>query len=87
MVSMKNDTHQRINITLPSLTLQHLDRVANHGGRSRLIDAAVNFYLSRQKRTLLRKELREGAVARVTRDRTIATELFGLTDLWEMRQA
>lgn len=60
---------------------------ADHGGRSRLIDAAVNFYLGHRKQAQLRDELRLGALARATRDQEIATELFDFTESWGIRQA
>ena len=84
---MKNSTHQRINITLPAQTLHRIDQIAEHGDRSRLIDTAVNLYLTQRTRAQLWKALREGAEARATRDRDIAAALFDLDDPWETRQA
>ena len=86
-MSMINDTQRRINITLPDQTLQQIDRATDHGNRSRLIDAAVNFYLGHQKRANLHNELHEGAVVRAKRDLECAIELFTMTESWETRQA
>jgi len=82
---MKSNAYHRVNITLPSGTLQRIDRVADRGGRSRLIDAAVNFYIGERNRAALRKLLKEGARSRVKRDRQIAADWFDLDDVWEMR--
>lgn len=53
---MKNDTYERVNITLPSQTLRRLDRVAKRGERSQFINDAVTARLDKR----LRKELIEG---------------------------
>jgi CopG family transcriptional regulator / antitoxin EndoAI len=84
---MKNNMYRRVNITLPSQTLQRIDHIANHGTRSRFIDTAVNFYLGQRKRAQLHNDLREGAIARAARDRGIAIELFDFTNSWETQQA
>lgn len=83
---MKSNTYQRVNISLPSKTLQRIDNITEHGDRSRLIDVAVKFYLSQRSREQLRSALREGAIERFSRDREIAVELFGLNDTWENRE-
>lgn len=80
---MKNNV-QRINISLPIRTLKQIDRIADHGSRSLLIDAAVRHFIAARNRTDLRKLLKEGALARAKRDRTVA-ELFDLDDVWGMR--
>ena len=84
---MSNNTHQRINITMPTETLQRIDTIAEHGNRSRFIDTAVNFYMAQRRHTHLRAALQAGAVARATRDRALAIELFDVNDLWETPQA
>lgn len=71
---------QRINISLPAHTLQRLDHIAVQGSRSRLIDQAVNFYLTHRSREQLHAALRKGAITRAERDRSIATELFEMRD-------
>ena len=80
---MKQNTYERINITLPSQTVRLLDDVAEYGSRSRLIDTAVHFYISNYKREQVRAALKEGALARSARDRTLVRELFDFTDTWE----
>lgn len=71
---------QRINVTLPVLTVQLIDRVAGKGERSHLIDYAVRSIIDRQGRRNLRKLLREGATQRAQRDRVLAEEWFRLDD-------
>ena len=83
---MKATAHHRVNITLPSRTLRRIDRVAERGDRSRLIDAAVNFYISRRNRADVRKLLKEGASARAERDRVVAADRFDLDNVWEKRK-
>ena len=53
---MKNDTYERVNITLPSRTLKRIDRSAPRGERSRFISKAVTAYLDKS----VRKELIDG---------------------------
>ena len=81
--NMKSDL-QRVNITLPSQTLQRIDRVARPGTRSRVIDEAVNFYLKEHGRANLRKLLKEGAIANAEQDRKIATDWFHIEkEVWD----
>jgi CopG family transcriptional regulator / antitoxin EndoAI len=75
---------QRVNITLPTRTLRQIDRIAERGNRSQLIDAAVRFYISKRNRTNLRKQLKEGALVHAERDRAVV-ELFDLDDVWGTR--
>ena len=79
---MRADNYQRINITLPSETLRQLDATAKTGDRSRLIDEAVNFYLSQQKRKQLEEAIKEGAIKWRKRDREIAEEMSNADDPW-----
>src|ERR1700733_15180619 len=74
---------QRVNITLPLRTLRQIDRIAERGDRSQLIDAAVNFYINERSRIGLRMLVKEGALARAGRDRA-TVELFDLSDTWGM---
>ena len=83
MIGMKSDTYQRVNISLPSRTLRRIDRVAEQGNRSRLINVAINFYIAERTRQQLRKALQAGAIERAERDRGIAVELFDLNSAWE----
>lgn len=72
--------HRRVNVTLPEETLQLIDRVAKKGDRSRLIDEAVRHYIDNVGRTNLKKRLKEGAIRRAERDRTMAEEWFHLEE-------
>jgi CopG family transcriptional regulator/antitoxin EndoAI len=83
---MKSNAYQRVNISLPRGTLRRIDRTAERGDRSRLIDQAVTFYLKEHARSRLRSLLKEGALARAERDRTLAADLFDLDDLWGKRE-
>lgn len=70
--------HQRVNVTLPENTLALLDRVAEKGARSSFVDRAVRFYIAEVGRANIKKQLRDGALARASRDVTIANEWFSL---------
>lgn len=79
--------HQRVNITLPEDTLRLIDRVAVKGDRSRLIDSAVRHYVDSIGRANLRKQLKEGAIARAGRDLGLTEEWFTLEEeLWQGKQ-
>jgi CopG family transcriptional regulator / antitoxin EndoAI len=71
---------KRINITLPERTIRLLDRIAEKGERSKLIDQAVHFYAERQSRDRLRQLLREGAQRRAQRDLALAEDWFDLEE-------
>ena len=71
---------RRVNIILPEETIRLLDRAAQRGERSRLIDQAVRRYLRGKKLAQLRKLLREGAEKRAARDRGLAEEWFSLDE-------
>ncbi len=79
---MKTDVHERVNISLPGKTLKRIDRVAKQGDRSRLIDAAINFYLTTRSVANLHRALKEGAQVNAKRDLEIAEEMFDLGDTW-----
>jgi CopG family transcriptional regulator / antitoxin EndoAI len=68
--------YRRINITLPPQTLMLVDRLAEKGDRSRLIDEAVRYYVKEMGRARLRQQLQAGAVQRAKRDRILAEEWF-----------
>lgn len=59
---MKNDTYERVNITLPSRTLRRLDRIAPHGERSQFIDEAVRRYLNADLKKSLVKGFKRAAL-------------------------
>ena len=80
---MKTDTYKRLNITLPSKTLERLDATAKQGDRSRLIDTAVKFYLSQQIREQIEESIKAGAIKHRKRDLLFAEETLDLGDLWD----
>jgi CopG family transcriptional regulator/antitoxin EndoAI len=89
-VRMYEDTavNQRINISLPEETLRLLDRVADKGDRSRLIDQAVRYYIDEKGRRELKKRLKEGAIRRATRDLQLTEEWFPLEEeVWNEDRA
>ncbi len=71
---------KRLNITLPEETVRLINRVANRGQRSRLIDQAVNRYVEEEGRAAIRRRLEEGARRRADRDLRIAEEWFTLDE-------
>lgn len=81
---MIRTTHKRINITLPSDTIQLIDRVAEKGDRSRFINEAARYYVREAGKAKLRKFLKEGAVKHAERDLTLAGEWFQLEhEAWQ----
>lgn len=72
--------YRRVNITLPEATIRLIDRAAEKGDRSRLIDAAVKHFVRQVRRSSLRKLLKEGAVRRAERDLLLAEEWFPLEE-------
>ncbi len=72
--------HQRINITLPKETIQLIDRVAEKGSRSALIDKAVRHFVQTIGRARLRARLKKVDPIRAVRDLQIAEEWFALGD-------
>jgi CopG family transcriptional regulator / antitoxin EndoAI len=67
--------YNRINITLPTETLQQLDEFVSKGERSRFINSAIQAYISQIQKEKLRQQLKEGAIRRAERD-------LSLTDDW-----
>ena len=83
MSTTETKNSSRVNITLPPETLRLIDQIAKTGGRSRLINEAVRFYVREVGRAKLRRQLREGAIRRAERDRHLAEEWFALeTEAW-----
>ena len=79
--------HRRINITLPEKTVQLIDRLAQKGDRSRLINEAIVRYFEEVGRRNLRKQIKEGAIKRAERDLEIAKEYFPLEEeAWQQSQ-
>jgi CopG family transcriptional regulator / antitoxin EndoAI len=83
---MKGDItimRKRINISLPEETIELIDRVTEHGDRSRLIDEAVRRYIQETGRANPRKRLEEGAIQRAERDVHLAEEWFTIDgEVW-----
>ena len=74
---------KRINISLPEETIALIDRVIEHGDRSRLNDEAVRRYIQETGKANLRKRLKEGAIRRAERDLHLAEEGFRVDeDVW-----
>ncbi len=67
-------TYRRLNITLPERTVQLVDRVAPRGDRSRVIAEAIRQYVTKARRTELKRRLKEGAVRRAERDKLLVAE-------------
>lgn len=72
--------YRRINITLPDSTVRLMERVADKGERSRLVDEALRQYLRGVTKKSLRKRIKEGALRRSDRDRALAEEWFSLEE-------
>ena len=72
--------NQRVNITLPEETLSLIDRVAEKGDRSRFIDLAIRYYIEAMGKARLKKQIKEGAIARAERDLRLAEEWFALEE-------
>jgi CopG family transcriptional regulator/antitoxin EndoAI len=78
------NVRKRINISLPEETVRLIDRVANKGDRSALIDEAVRNYVSRASRRAVRRRLAEGAERRADRDLEIAEDWLALdNEAWQ----
>lgn len=65
------DVNRRINIVLPEVTIQSIDRMVKHGERSRFIDQAVRHFVANRGTEAVRARLEETAV----RDRDLDSEL------------
>ncbi len=72
--------NRRINITLPSETIELIDRIVNKGDRSRFIDDAVKYYIAETEKTRLREQLKQGAIHRAVRDLEFAEVWFSLEE-------
>ena len=80
MRESKTIIHKRVNITLPDDTLRLLDRLTGKGERSGFLDQAVRFYVGQKGSDNLKKQLRQGAIARAARDLDLAGEWFPIED-------
>jgi CopG family transcriptional regulator/antitoxin EndoAI len=72
--------YQRINITLPTETLQAMDKFAPKGDRSRFIHAAIEAYITQIQTEKLRQQLKEGAIRRSQRDHQLTDDWFSLEE-------
>jgi CopG family transcriptional regulator / antitoxin EndoAI len=80
---MKGDPitmRKRINISLPEETVALIDRVTEHGDRSRFIDEAVRRYIQETGRANLRKRLKAGAIRRAERDLRVTEEWLSVDE-------
>ncbi len=76
-------SRKRVNITLPVGTLRILDRLAPKGGRSEMINQAVQRYAREMARAKLKKRIREGSLANAQRDLELAREWSALdSEAW-----
>jgi CopG family transcriptional regulator/antitoxin EndoAI len=66
--------YRRLNITLPEKTVELVDQVAPRGDRSRVIAEAIRHYVTKARRTELKRRLKEGAVQRAERDKLPVAE-------------
>ena len=74
----------RINVTLPKETVYLLDKVSEKGGRSRLINNAVRFYVNEIGKINIKKNLREGAIKRKERDISLTRDWFNVeNEAWQ----
>ena len=69
---------KRINIVLPEKTLAILAHVTSRGNRSAFISRAVTHYVESQGKDVLRKRLKEEAIANAARDVEMAAAWFPL---------
>ena len=77
---MSTDTAKRINISLPSATVEKIDALTEPGDRSRFIDQAVHYYVDAVGRKQLHAALKEGAVRNSARDNAVASEWFRIDE-------
>ena len=83
-LSIESSKFNRINVTLPKETIYLLDKVSEKGGRSRLINSAVRFYVNEIGKTNIKKNLQEGAVKRKERDLALAEDWFHVeSETWQ----
>jgi len=76
--------YHRINITLPQETLRLLDKVAEKGDRSRLVNDAVRFYVEETSKANLQKMMQKGALARAERDLGLVQDWFHVeNEAWQ----
>ena len=76
--------HNRINITLPTETLQQLDEIVAKGERSSFIHTAIQAYIDHIQKEKLRQQLKAGAIHHAERDRQLTDDWFALEEeVWQ----
>lgn len=80
MRTSTTSTYARVNITLPKETVKLIDRVTRRTNRSGFVDKAVRFYIAKEGRANLAKQLRAGAKKHAARDLSIAEEWYPLDE-------
>jgi CopG family transcriptional regulator/antitoxin EndoAI len=75
---------KRINIVLPTATIQTIDRLAKPGMRSKFIKTAVEHYVANKSTEALRAQLERAAVRDRDLDREIAEDWFAVDqEAWQ----
>src|SRR5881392_4255745 len=69
---------KRINIVLPTATIQTIDRLAKPGMRSKFIKTAVDHYVANRSTEALRAQLERAAVRDQDLDREVAADWFAV---------
>ena len=75
---------KRINIVLPTATIQTIDRLAKPGMRSKFIKMAVEHYVANRSTEALRAQLERAAVRDQDLDREVADDWFAVDqEAWQ----
>ena len=69
---------KRINIVLPEITIQTINRMAKPGQRSRFINQAVQHFVANRSTEALRAQLERTAVRDRDLDREVAADWFAV---------
>jgi CopG family transcriptional regulator / antitoxin EndoAI len=72
--------YRRINVSLPIQTLELLDKFVPSCDRSRFIHEAIQYYTAKIQRERLIQQLKEGAIRRGERDRTLTEDWFSIEE-------
>ena len=72
--------YQRVNFTLPSSTVEVLERVVGKGVRSQFVDQALQEYVKKIGKRKLHALLKESAREQAAEDLRIAAEWFPLEE-------
>src|SRR5437667_9278890 len=75
---------KRINIVLPTATIQTIDRLAKPGFRSKFIKTAVEYYVANRSTQALRAQLERAAVRDQDLDHEIVADWFAVDqEAWQ----